>query len=318
MRSHCLFAVAVSLLLIVPTAARAADAPAAPAAPAQAADHPVIRLWQGDAPDAQGSADADIPTLTIYRAPSDKATGAAFVVCPGGGYAHLAVEKEGVAAAQFLNSVGVTAFVLKYRLGPKYHHPVEMHDAQRAIRFVRARASEWGVDPERVGIMGFSAGGHLASTAATHFDADQPDAKDEIDRQSCRPDLAILVYPVITLQGPPSTHMGSRQNLLGDAPAQKLVDLMSNDKQVTPQTPPCFLVHGSDDTVVPVENSLMFASACHQNKVPVELHVFEHGRHGFAMGGDDPTLKTWPGLAARWLGDHGFVRCGGGDDKVTR
>ena len=303
MRFKTLLLVALCLLIPSPFV-RAADAPTT----APAGDHSVIRLWEGDAPGAQGSADADVPSITVFRAPADTATGAAFVVCPGGGYGHLATEKEGYAAAQFLNSVGVSAFVLKYRLGPKYHHPVEMQDAQRAIRLVRARASEWGVDAKRVGIMGFSAGGHLASTAATHFDNGQADAKDEIDRQSCRPDLAILVYPVITLEGPPSTHMGSRKNLLGDTPDPKLIDLMSNEKQVTPNTPPCFLVHGSDDTVVPVENSLMFVSACHQNKVPVELHVFEHGKHGFSMGGDDPVLKTWPGLAARWLSDHGFTK----------
>lgn len=268
-------------------------------------DHSIVRLWEGPAPGALGSADTDIPTLTCYFAAGPQATRSAFVVCPGGGYQHLAIEKEGTATAQWLNSIGIDAFVLKYRLGPKYHHPVEMHDVQRAIRLVRARAGDWKIDPKRVGVIGFSAGGHLASTAATHFDLGQSDAPDSVDRQSCRPDLAMLIYPVITM-GEKSTHRGSQRNLLGDHPDPKLLELLSNEKQVTHATPPCFLVHGSDDSVVPVENSLAFTSACHMNKVPVELHVFEHGRHGFGLGGNDPVLSTWPKLAERWLRGHGF------------
>jgi acetyl esterase/lipase len=298
---------ALVLSLILTASSMAAAGPSTAPAPSSPVGQPAIRLWSGDAPGTLGSADVDIPTLTPYLASPDKASGAAFVVCPGGGYQHLAIEKEGITAARWLNSIGIHAFILKYRLGPKYHHPVEMHDVQRAIRLVRARAKDWKIDPHRVGVMGFSAGGHLASTAATHFDAGQPEASDPIDHQSCRPDLAILVYPVITM-GQPSTHRGSQRNLLGDDPDPKLLELLSNDKQVTPQTPPCFLVHGSDDKVVPVENSLAFVSACHMNKVPVELHIFEHGPHGFALGGNDPTLSTWPALAARWLGDHKFTR----------
>jgi acetyl esterase/lipase len=268
---------------------------------------PTLRLWQGDAPGAKGTADFDIPTITLYAVPKDKASGAAFVVCPGGGYGGLAGH-EGEPVARWLNTLGITSVVLKYRLGSHgYRHPVELGDVQRAIRCVRANSSEWGVDPKRIGVLGFSAGGHLASSAATHFDAGDPKAADPVDQLSSRPDLAILIYPVITMTDP-FTHGGSRQNLLGDKPDPQLIDLMSNEKQVTPQTPPCFLVHTADDGAVPVENSLNFAAACRKNKVPVELHVLEHGPHGFGLGGIDPVLSTWPADAARWLERHGFTK----------
>ena len=165
----------------------------------------------------------------------------------------------------------------------------------------------WGLDAHRIGIIGFSAGGHLASTAATHFDTGNASATDPIDRVSSRPDVAILVYPVITFTDP-YTHGGSRHNLLGDNPAPDLITLLSNEKQVTAQTPPCFLVHGSDDTVVPVENSLMFAMACHKAGVPFEIHVYEHGPHGFGLGGADPVLGAWPGACAKWLEHRGFLK----------
>ncbi|HEX4053745.1 MAG TPA: alpha/beta hydrolase [Tepidisphaeraceae bacterium] len=281
------------------SSSRPGDAPSADAANVS------IRLWNQDAPGALGSADVDVPTLAPFFPPEGKSTGAAFIVCPGGGYQHLAPH-EGKPVAEWLNSLGITSFVLKYRLGPKYHYPVEMEDAQRAIRLVRARAGEWRLDPNRIGILGFSAGGHLASTAATHFDGGQPDAVDPIDRASSRPDLAILIYPVITMQGP-YAHHGSRQNLLGDKPDPRLEQFLSTDTQVTSSTPPCFLVQGADDQTVPVQNSLLFAMACHAHGVPVELHIFEHGPHGFGLGGNDPILSTWPNLAAHWLRVHGFA-----------
>jgi acetyl esterase/lipase len=202
---------------------------------------------------------------------------------------------------------GISGFVLKYRLGPKYHHPVELEDAQRAIRLVRSRAAQWNLDPKRIGILGFSAGGHLASTAATHFDSGSASALDPIDRAGSRPDLAILVYPVISMQEP-YAHVASRTNLLGADPDHELEKSLSNDLQVTPNTPPCFVVHTADDHTVPVENSLLFVMACRKNGVPVELHVFEHGPHGFGLGSGDPTLSTWPDLAAQWLRRHGFAR----------
>jgi acetyl esterase/lipase len=265
-----------------------------------------VRLYTGPVPEARGAEDADIPSVTIYSPPPDRATGSVIVVCPGGGYGGLAPH-EGKPIAEWLNTLGVTGVVLKYRLGPRYHHPVMLHDAARAIRLVRANAAEWRLDPRRIGVMGFSAGGHLASTAATHFDAGDPISVDPVERVSSRPDLAILVYPVITMSDP-FTHRGSRQNLLGDNPSSALVDLLSNEKQVTAQTPPCFLVHGADDAVVPLENSLLFAMACRAAHVPVELHAFEHGAHGFGLGGQDPALSKWPSLCAQWLKENGFLK----------
>ena len=267
---------------------------------------PSIRLWDGDAPGAQGDDDADVPTLTPFPTTKAKASGAAFVVCPGGGYGGLAPH-EGEPIAQWLNALGIHAFVLKYRLGPKYHYPAEMLDVQLAIRLARSQANQWNLDPNRIGIVGFSAGGHLASTASTHFDAGIVNDPDPINRISSRPDLAILVYPVISMTEPYG-HTESRQNLLGDNPDLAMQLLLSNDRQVTAQTPPSFIIHGADDDVVPMEHALLFAMACRQHKVPVELHVFERGPHGFGLGGDNPVLGTWPGIAAEWLRQHEFVR----------
>ena len=254
---------------------------------------------------AQGSAAVDIPTLTPFLVP-DQQTAAAFIVRPGGAYQHLS-PREGPPVARWLNTLGINAFVLKYRIGPKYHHPVEVEDVQRAIRLVRSHANDWHIDPKRIGIIGFSAGGHLASTAATHFDDGNPAAADPVDRVSCRPDLVILMYPVITMMDP-YVHAGSRLNLLGAKPDPALITLLSNERHVTSDTPPCFIVHTADDRTVPVQNSLMFALALRDNKVPVELHIFEHGPHGFALGGKDPILSTWPTLAASWLRTHGFAQ----------
>ena len=264
---------------------------------------PII-LWPVGAPGAVGQAPTDIPTLTPYLAPKDKATGAAIVVCPGGGYQHLA-DHEGGPVAEWLNSVGVTAFVLKYRLGPTYHHPSQMLDAARAIRTVRARAREWGLDPQRIGILGFSAGGHLAATAGTHFTAGQAEATDPVERVSSRPDLMILIYPVITMRD--STHGGSKLNLLGKDPPPELLTLLSNEEQVTKETPPTFLVHTMTDTTVPVENSMMFAAALRKAGVPFEFHLYERGPHGFGLAPGDPILSSWPGRCADWLRVHGFA-----------
>src|SRR5437870_8326704 len=266
-------------------------------------EEPII-LWPNGAPGAVGKEPIDIPTLTPYLAPKEKATCAAVIVCPGGGYSHLA-DHEGRPVAEWLNTLGITAFVLKYRLGPSYHHPAPLQDAARAIRTVRARASEWMIDPKRIGIIGFSAGGHVASTIGTHFDSGKPDASDPIERVSSRPDLMILIYPVITMRE--FTHAGSRRMLLGDNPSSDLVALLSNEEQVTKETPPAFLVHTADDPGVPVENSLRFAEALRKNKVPVEIHVYEHGPHGFGLGGKDPVLSTWPQRCVEWLRMHGFA-----------
>jgi acetyl esterase/lipase len=264
-----------------------------------------LPLWPAGAPGAKGSQPEDIPTLAIYQPPADKATGAAVVVCPGGGYRNLA-DHEGHAIAVWLNSIGVTGIVLKYRLGPRYQHPAMMNDVLRAIRTARAKAAEWKIDPARIAVMGFSAGGHLASTAATHFDDGNPQSSDPIERVSSRPDLAILCYPVITLDGP-ATHRGSRQNLLGENPPAELVNLMSNEKQVTSRTPPTFFFHTQDDSAVPVENSLLFAAALRREQVPYELHVYEKGRHGVGLAQDNPALATWPKLLENWLRARNFL-----------
>jgi acetyl esterase/lipase len=268
------------------------------------ADEPIV-LWPDGAPGAVGKEPGDIPTLTPYFPPAEKANGAAIIVCPGGGYSHLA-DHEGRPVAEWLNTLGITAFVLKYRLGPRYHHPAPLLDAARAIRTVRARATEWHLDPGRIGILGFSAGGHLTATIGTHFDAGKADAPDPIDRLSSRPDLMVLIYPVITMKE--FTHAGSKKMLLGENPTPELITLLSNDEQVTKETPPAFLVHTADDPGVPVENSLRFAAALRKARVPVEIHIYEHGPHGFGLGTKDPILATWPQRCAEWLRLHGFIK----------
>jgi acetyl esterase/lipase len=265
-----------------------------------------IPLWSRGAPGAKGSDPADTPFIAVYRPPAEKANGAAVVICPGGGYGFLAPH-EAEPIAKWLNSLGVTGLVLTYRLGPRYHHPAMLQDASRAIRMARAHAVEWKLDEKRIGILGFSAGGHLASTAATHFDAGDPAADDPIERVSSRPDIAILIYPVITMSDP-YTHAGSRSNLLGRSPSPELVKLLSNERQVTPQTPPVFLVHTTQDSVVPLENSLLFALACRKAGVPVAMQVYEKGQHGFGLGGNDPILSTWPPQCAAWMKSRGFIR----------
>jgi acetyl esterase/lipase len=206
--------------------------------------------------------------------------------------------------AEWLNSIGITAFVLKYRIGPKYHHPAPLQDAARAIRTVRARASEWHLDPQRVGILGFSAGGHVASTIGTHFDSGNATADDPIERVSSRPDLLVLIYPVITMGE--FTHAGSKKQLIGANASADLVKLLSNEEQITKQTPPTFLVHTANDSAVPVENSLHFAEQLRKLGILFELHIYERGPHGFGLGGNDPILSTWPARCADWLRLQGF------------
>lgn len=265
MKRLLVFAVLVSLL----------DLHAAPAgAP--------MRLWEGDAPGALGMADADIPTLTPFLPEKDKTSGMAIVICPGGGYAGLSAH-EGAGYAEYLSDNGVACFVLKYRLGSKgYRHPVMLGDAQRAIRTVRANAEKWGVDPKRVGIMGSSAGGHLASTAVTHFDAGSADSADAVEKQSSRPDFGILCYPVISMEDG-VTHGGSKNNLLGQNPDPKLVELLSNEKHVTKDTPPCFVWSTWEDRLVKVENSLQFIAALQKARVPYDFHVYQKGSHGIGL-----------------------------------
>ena len=263
-------------------------------------------LWPEGAPGALGTEPADRPKITLYLAPPEKATGAAVVVCPGGGYGVVAADHEGKQVAEWLNSLGVSAFVLQYRLGSRYHHPAPLQDAHRALRMVRSGAKAWGVDPARIGILGFSAGGHLASSAATHFDDGDPGAEDPVERVSSRPDFAVLCYPVISLTTV-AAHTGSRRNLLGENPDPALVWKMSSELQVTPLTPPTFLFHTDDDPGVPVENSLLFFQAMKRAGVPGELHVFAHGRHGVGLAPEDPVLAQWPKLCALWMEGLGLL-----------
>ena len=273
----------------------------------RAAEPKVDLLWPNGAPGAKGDAEGDKPTISIYLPAEGKSTGAAIVVCPGGGYGHLAVDHEGRQVGEWLNSLGVTAFVLKYRHSANgYRHPVPLQDAQRAIRTVLARAAEWNLDPKRIGILGFSAGGHLASTTGTHFDSGKTDAEDSIDRVSSRPDLMVLVYPVISFTSE-HTHKGSRKNLLGEDPDEKLVQSLSNDTQVTAETPPTFLMHTSADTAVPPENSVLFYLALRKAKVPAEMHIYETGQHGVGLAQKDPVLSSWPERCADWLQLRGFL-----------
>ena len=272
-------------------------------------------LWPAAAPGALGADPVkDIPTLTPFLPDADKATGASFVICPGGGYGGLAPH-EGRDYALFLNQHGITAFVLKYRLGSaNYRHPAMMNDVQRAIRTVRANAAEWKLDPKRIGVMGSSAGGHLASTALTHFDAGKPDDADPVERAGCRPDAGILCYPVISMGA--NTHGGSKKNLLGNEPLPEIVELLSNELQVTKDTPPTFLFHTWEDKGVKVEGVMDFAAALQKNGVAFDLHVYQKGPHGIGLGikGYDPAqhpldkLHPWTRDVAVWLKVQGFVK----------
>jgi acetyl esterase/lipase len=272
------------------------------------------KLWPGGAPGALGKGDTDEPSVIPYLPPADKANGAAIVICPGGGYGMLAMDHEGHQIARWANSFGVAGIIVRYRLGPRYHHPIELGDVQRALRYTRAHAKEWNIDPKRVGVLGFSAGGHLASTAGTHFDygkkdtddANRKDSDDAIDRQSCRPDFMILLYPVITFKGP-FAHMGSRENLLGKDADDKLVESLCNEKQVTAQTPPTFLVHTSEDRGVPPENSVMFYRALQKARVPAELHIYEKGQHGLGLGPKNLPFSSWPDRCVAWLNSRGLL-----------
>lgn len=274
-----------------------------------AAPQSPLRLWAGEAPGARGTTPEDIPTLTPYLPANTGANTPAFVVCPGGGYSGLSMDHEGRAYAEWLNGHGIAAFVLKYRLGSHgYRHPSMLYDAARALRTVRARASEWHVDPHRVGVMGSSAGGHLASTLLTHFDSGQAGSTDLVERQSSRPDLGVLCYAVITMGE--YTHAGSRLNLLGEHPSAALVADLSNELHVTPQTPPCFLWHTDGDTAVPAENSLQFAAALRRNGVPFDLHIYQKGGHGLGLGDDTAPFThalPWTHDLLYWLGVQGWA-----------
>ena len=293
MRHRLPVAVVLSLLVATPVAAQL---------PATGTE---LLLWPGPVPLANGTGVEDTPALTVYQPAPGMATGAAFVVLPGGGYRGRAAH-EGEPIAKWLASVGVTAFVARYRVSP-YRHPAPLSDALRAIRYVRAHAKDWGLDG-RVGILGFSAGGHLASTAATQFTEGDAGATDPIERVSSRPDLAILIYPVITFTEDASVHKGSRTNLLGADATPEQMAAMSSERRVTSRTPPVFLVHTTADTAVPPENSLLFVQALRKAGVELELHLYEGGRHGFGLGEKEGPINTWSMLAGLWLHKHDFAR----------
>lgn len=261
-------------------------------------------LWAEGAPGALGTAASDKPEITVHLAAAEKATGAAVVICPGGGYGGLMMSYEGHDVAKWLNGHGVAGIVLKYRVAPN-RHPSPLLDAQRAIRTVRSRAAEWKLDPAKIGILGFSAGGHVASTAGTHFDAGKADAADPIERVSSRPDFMILVYPVISMG--PKGHGGSRANLLGKEPTPELIELLSNEKQVKEKTPPAFVVHPTNDRVVSVENARMFVAALKEKKVAVEYLETPTGDHGMGVGKGE-LWAQWQAACVVWLKGIGVIK----------
>lgn len=258
-------------------------------------------LWPSGAPGAVGDTKEDKPSIVPYVVDAGVMHGAV-IVCPGGGYA-MKASHEGEPIALWLNSIGISAFVLNYRVAP-YKHPYPLMDAQRAVRYVRYHADRWRIDPHHIGVLGFSAGGHLASTIGTHYDSGRADANDPVDRVSCRPDAMVLCYPVITFGQ--YRHDGSMVNLIGSNSPDELRNSLSNELQVTPDTPPTFLWHTADDDVVPVENSLLFAEALSRCGVSFELHIYAHGQHGLGLALDDQHVGTWSQLCGQWLKELGF------------
>ena len=273
-------------------------------ASAVAAEPLRLTLWLDEAPLGEGKSEKVKVPITVHLPAPEKATGTAMVICPGGGYGGRVVEGEGHGIARWLNAHGIAGVVLEYRLpAGNYHRP--MLDAQRAIRVVRSHAAEWKIDPRRIGIVGFSAGGHLASTAGTHFDAGNDKSADPVERLSCRPDFMVLVYPVITMGE--KSHGGSRKNLLGATPSAELMDLFSNEKQVTAKTPPAFLTHARTDAVVPVAHSQMFHEALKAKGVAAELQEFPKGNHGY-NGYKGEEWDAWQKRSLEWLGERGLLK----------
>lgn len=267
----------------------------------------VVPLWSGKAPGALGDEPKDKPQVTVVRpARPDGQKTPAIVICPGGGYRHLAMGHEGHEIANWLRSIGIAGVILEYRhRGKGYGHPVPLRDVQRAMRLVRHHADDWGVDKEKVGVLGFSAGGHLASSVSVHYDAGKQEAEDAIERQSCRPDFAVLCYGVLTF-GQPFSHKGSQRNLLGKDAPKELVQRMSSERHIDDKTPPTFLWHTTEDRVVPPENSIAYYLALKKHKVPCEMHLFEKGRHGIGLG-KGHAASRWPELCRLWLQARGVL-----------
>ena len=276
----------------------------------------VMKLWPGQAPYSNGKATPEKESrqgsisnigeasLIIYRPEQGKANGSTVIICPGGGYTNESTIKEGHDVAKWFASFGVTGIVLKYRLpgadGITEKDKAPLSDAQRAIRYVRSKAAEWGLKPNQIGIMGFSAGGNLAVNAGTHFDAGNAQSTDAVEQLSCRPDFMVLIYPVVSMAFD-LTHMGSRLNLLGAHPDTTKVIYYSGEQNVTAETPPTFLVHASDDKTVKVENTINFFLAIHKFGTPVEMHIYEKGGHGFGLNQATGTALSWPDRCKGWM-----------------
>ena len=286
------------------------------AASAVAAEPVVIPLWPAGVPDARPDGGAEriedgrtynvqVPTLTVFPAAPETAVGTAVIVCPGGGYARLAVAREGSELVRRLNALGVSAFVLKYRL-VEYGHPAPLRDVLRAVRIVRSNAAELRVRPDRIGVLGSSAGGHLAACAGTLFDAPEGRTGTALDAISARPDFLALLYPVITMTEP-FAHQGSRRNLIGEPPPPALVERLSVEKQVTGNTPPAFIVHTAEDASVPLENSLLFFQALRRAGVAAEMHLYEKGPHGFGTSPGLGPTSEWPRRLEEWMRSHGWL-----------
>lgn len=272
---------------------------------ASAAPLDPVTLWPEGAPGATDTGPKHTPQITPWI-PAKQSTKAAVLVAPGGGYGHLASDHEGDQIAEWLNFNGIAAFVLRYRIAPDYGHPYPHMDAQRAIRTIRSRAEEWGIDADKIGMIGFSAGGHLTATTGTQYDAGDASSSDPVEKVSSRPDFILLGYPVITMTDP-HTHKGSRRNLLGDDPSPEMIEKMSAELNVDENTPPTFIFHTTEDAAVVVENPIKFYLACQDAGVPVEMHVYEKGRHGLGLAKDDPAMSLWPSQCITWLRVRGFI-----------
>jgi acetyl esterase/lipase len=276
----------------------------------------VIDLWPEGVPNSIPNAapereeagriyNVSVPSLSVYPAAPALAKGMAAIVCPGGAYARLAVAKEGVGLTRWLNRLGVTVFLLKYRTAP-FHHPAQLQDVLRAMRLVRKDAAKWAVDPHRLGIFGASAGGHLAAAAGTLFDSDEGKTGAILDQVSARPDFLVLMYPVITMKEP-YVHVGSRQSLLGDNPTEVQINAQSLELHVRGDTPPAFMVHSQEDRSVPVDNSILFYQALRSAGVSVEMHLYELGPHGFGLQPGLGATSEWPHRCEEWMHAHGWM-----------
>ena len=286
----------------------------------------VLPLWPEGVPGAKAglgpekneggrTSNVSEPTLTMFAPAVDRANGTAVIICPGGGYVRLSTAREGEQYAQWLGTLGITSFVLKYRMA-EFGHPAPLQDVLRAVRLVREQAARLHIDPNRIGVMGSSAGGHLAASAGTLFDHPLGRTGAALDAVSARPDFLLLLYPVITMSGP-ATHAGSRKALLGATAAAIDLALLSLERQVTPATPPTLLIHTQEDATVPVENSILFYQALVKAKVPAEMYLFEHGSHGMGMRGGLGTASEWPRRAEEWLRGRGLLTVTPGETPAS-